>query len=574
MVACSVMALLAAACGGPVVQGIDGLDPHGSAASAVLAQPAVAIPVPEPRRPNVVFVLMDDFSMDLLRTMRSARFMARHGASYGNAFVVDSLCCVSRSATFTGQYPHQTGVLTNTTNLPNRQGPLGGWRGFATNGNRARTFAVRLQDAGYTTGYVGKYLNGYEVRARDQALPPTPPGWSDFRAIFGTAYDGWDFQGVRPGPKGTSVLRSWPAPPAGASRRQKDRAYAGTVIGGLAMKFLREHRGDHRPYFLEVAPYAPHGRVDDQPAYDDESLFPAAYRDHPGGSKRRGDCGLVACRSLTTEDLPGFGDRRADNRPDLRNGRAAPPWNPDPLTLPRSQAQTNLRDRARMAQSVDRLVMRILGTVDANTYVVLTSDNGLHLGQLGLLRGKGTAYDTDTHVPVLVVGPGVVPGPRTTMVSNVDWAPTFEQLAGLGSPAYRSGTSLVPTFADPAARVGDYVFFEHTFSRSRPGADPDRPFTGGGLNVIPSYVAVRSRTALLVRDDLDPRWDHHRYAYELYDYTDRAWERTNVYDDPAHAADVETLMGKLDQWDACADLRGADPVPGACRSLTLAAPLG
>ena len=396
------------------MQGVDDRpDGHGGGAS-VVARPAVDVPIPEPRRPNVVFVLMDDFSMDLLRTMRSARYMARHGASYDNAFVVDSLCCVSRSATFTGQYPHQTGVLTNTTNLPNRQGPLGGWRGFAKNGNQARTFAVRLQEAGYTTGYVGKYLNGYEVRARDQALPPTPPGWSDFRAIFGTAYDGWDFQGLRPGPKGTSVLRSWPAPPASASRKKKDRAYAGTVIGGLAMKFLREHRGDRRPYFLEVAPYAPHGRVDDQPAYADESLFPAAYRDQPGGSKRLGDCGLVACRSLTVRDLPGFGDRRADNRPDFRDGRTAPQWNPDPLTLTRSQAQTNLRDRARMAQSVDRLVMRILRTVDANTYVVLTSDNGLHLGQLGLLRGKGTAYDTDTHVPVLVVGPGVVPGPRAT----------------------------------------------------------------------------------------------------------------------------------------------------------------
>ncbi len=205
---------------------------------------------------------------------------------------------------------------------------------------------------------------------------------------------------------------------------------------------------------------------------------------------------------------------------------------------------------------------------------MLTSDNGLHLGQLGLLRGKGTAYDTDTHVPVLVVGPGVVPGPRTTMVSNIDWAPTFEQLAGLGSPAYRTGTSLVPTLADPAARVGDYVFFEHTFSKSRPGADPDRPFTGGGLNVIPSYVAVRSRTALLVRNDLDRRWGHHRYAYELYDYTDHAWERTNEYDDPAHAAEVATLMAKLDQWDECGGLRGADPVPDLCRSLTLEAPLG
>jgi arylsulfatase A-like enzyme len=575
-VAVIVTALAAAACGAPQGRADDPMTVP-SAAPAAPAVPTAAVAVHQetaPRRPNVVFVLMDDFSMDLLRTMRSARYMARHGASYDHAFVVDSLCCVSRSATFTGQYPHQTGVLTNTTNLPNRQGPLGGWRGFAKNGNQARTFAVRLQEAGYVTGYVGKYLNGYEVDAQDQALPPTPPGWSDFRAIFGTAYDGWSFQGLRPGPKGTSVLRSWPAPPASASNREKDRAYAGTVIENLAMKFLRRHRHDAQPYFLEVAPYAPHGRVDDDPAYADESLFPPAFRDQPGGTHKLGSCGLVACRSLTTRDLPGFGDRRADNRPDARDGRRAPQWNAHPLTLTRSSAQTNLRDRARMAQSVDRMVMRILRAVDANTYVVLTSDNGFHLGQMGLLRGKGTAYDTDAHVPVLVVGPGVVPGARETMVSNIDWAPTFEELAGVPSPAYRSGTSLVPTFADPAARANDYVFFEHTFSRSRPGADPDRAFTGGGLNVIPSYVAVRSRTALLVRDDLDDRWGHHRYAYEFYSYRDHAWEKTTAYDDPAHGAEVATLMSKLEEWDACSRLRGADAVPLSCRSLTTGSPLG
>ena len=54
-----------------------------------------------------------------------------------------------------------------------------------------------------------------------------------------------------------------------------------------------------------------------------------------------------------------------------------------------------------MAQSVDRTVRRILRLVDDNTYVVLTSDNGFHLGQNGLGRGKGTAYDTDVHVPLL-----------------------------------------------------------------------------------------------------------------------------------------------------------------------------
>jgi arylsulfatase A-like enzyme len=287
----------------------------------------------------------------------------------------------------------------------------------------------------------------------------------------------------------------------------------------------------------------------------------------------------VDCRDLTTDDLPGFHDPRADNEPDYPDGRLAPQWNHDPVTLSTAEAEKNLRDRARMAQSVDRLVMRILREVGDNTYVVLTSDNGFHLGQDGLLRGKGTAYDTDTHVPVLVVGPGVVPGRRYTMTSNIDWAPTFEDIAGLRSPDYRSGRSLVPTFGSTTTQQGDYVFFEHTFSRSRPGADPDRPFTGGGLGVIPSYVAVRSRTALLVRNDLDPRWGHHRYAYEFYDYpaqgmTGRPWERVNQFDDPAYAPEVAALMAKLDEFEACRHLHGADPVPAACANLTLEPPLG
>ena len=83
---------------------------------------------------------------------------------------------------------------------------------------------MRLQESGYVTGYVGKYLNGYEMRSRHQLLPPVPPGWSDFRAIFGTAYDGWDFQGTRTTDKGTTVLRSWPAPPAAARRGRSGTA--------------------------------------------------------------------------------------------------------------------------------------------------------------------------------------------------------------------------------------------------------------------------------------------------------------------------------------------------------------
>src|SRR3546814_9468840 len=64
--------------------------------------------------------------------------MQSEGATYDNAFVVDSLCCPSRASIFTGQAPHQTGVLTNT---PNDYGsPIGGFEAFAANGNLKRAF--------------------------------------------------------------------------------------------------------------------------------------------------------------------------------------------------------------------------------------------------------------------------------------------------------------------------------------------------------------------------------------------------------------------------------------------------
>src|SRR5690606_14179361 len=116
--------------------------------------------------------------------------MKRKGARYRHAFVVDSLCCVSRSSFLTGQYPRQTGVLTNTSNQGTSR--LGGWPAFTGNDNQQRSFNVRLQQAGYHTGFVGKYLNEYEW-SPGRALPPVVAGWSTFNVVFGSAYDGWDF---------------------------------------------------------------------------------------------------------------------------------------------------------------------------------------------------------------------------------------------------------------------------------------------------------------------------------------------------------------------------------------------
>ena len=94
-----------------------------------------------------------------------------------------------------------------------------------------------------------------------------------------------------------------------------------------------------------------------------------------------------------------------------------------------------------MVQSVDRMVGRIRAAVGRNTYVILTSDNGYHIGQHSLNGGKGAPYDTDTRVPLIVEGPGVKPGPRYQFISNIDLASSLETLAGLEPSGFRVGTA-------------------------------------------------------------------------------------------------------------------------------------
>ncbi|MBD8868145.1 sulfatase-like hydrolase/transferase [Nocardioides donggukensis] len=534
-----------------------------SAADTVVRAATGARPVLAPP-PNVVLVLLDDFSLDLLPTMRHARRMQRRGATYRNAFVVDSLCCVSRASLLTGQYPHQTGVLTNTANTPNPYGPIGGWEAYAAYGNEERTVSRALQRRGYTTGFIGKFLNQYE--ARDGVVPPLVDGWDEFNVIFGSAYDGWGFQSSYV-EDGRLRVRDHPAPPADADDATKDAAYVGAVTEQMALDFLDEHGDDEAPYFLEVASYSPHSRVGPEGAYPGDPVFPPAFRDRAGPGRGTGNCGLRSCPRLTERDLVGFGDPQDDNLPRYADGSRAPSWKGEAAPLAAEHAADSLRNRARMVASVDRMLGRILDAVDDDTYVVLTSDNGFHLGQHGLGRGKGTPYDSDVHVPLVVTGPGVVPGVRREVVSNIDLAPTFEELAGATSPRYRAGTSLVPTFADRDLDRRGVTFIEHTWAPSL-GFDPDRSYSGGTIDRIPSYVAVRSRTGLLVRLDLDPSWEGEDVAWEFYDYRDAPFERTNTVARADKRAEVRFLKKRIRGFLDCRDVRGSEPVSARCRRLT------
>src|SRR5689334_22137566 len=101
-------------------------------------QPVVGPARASASRPNIVFVLTDDLSTDLLRFMPNVRKLARDGTSFSRYFVASSNCCPSRASIFTGMLPHNTGVLTNVQ-------PNGGNFAFRLKGNHRRTYAVALR---------------------------------------------------------------------------------------------------------------------------------------------------------------------------------------------------------------------------------------------------------------------------------------------------------------------------------------------------------------------------------------------------------------------------------------------
>ena len=412
-----------------------------------------APPPPKPGRwPNIVMILTDDYSLDLMaQSMPNLDAMRREGVMFANYFVTDSLCCPSRSSIFTGKLPHDTQVFTNTP-------PFGGFGAFMAHDNVGHTFAVALHEAGYQTAMMGKYLNGYEP-ARDGA----PPGWSEWD-VAGNGYPEFNYALNENG-----KVNHYGSDPAD---------YLVDVLSDRADAFIRRSAGG--PFFIEIATFAPHAPY--TPAPRDADKFP----------------GLAYSRA------PPFGALPNATAPGWL--KEIPPLRPQDLAV----IDKGFRMRAQADQSVDKMIGRLRATlaelgIAKDTYVIFTSDNGYHMGEYQLRPGKMTPFDTDIRVPLVVVGPGVAAGRTLSeIVENTDLAPTYVELAGATSgPLQPDGRSLAPLLhAEPGADTvipwRRAALIEHRHPTASP-ADPD--IQEGPSGNPPSYEALRTADALYVEYD-------------------------------------------------------------------------
>src|SRR5829696_7205057 len=352
------------------------------------------------RPPNIVFILTDDLSWNLVRFMPHVKRMQKEGTTFAGYYVSNSLCCPSRASIFTGKFPHNTGIFTNT-------GRSGGWKLFHSKGLENSTFATRLQAAGYYTGFLGKYMNGYKPTGIVNGKAAyVPPGWDEWNAA-GNAYANYNY-----------VLNENGAL-VGYGRQPSDYLTDVLAVKGAAF-IARAAIQVRKPFFLELSTFTPH------------SPFTPAIR-HQGDF-----AGLKAPRG------PAFDERDVSDKPR---------WLRDHPMLSGVQIaniDAGFRKRAESVEAIDDLLGRLQATLRAtrqlsNTYIFFTSDNGYHMGEHRLAAGKQTAFETDIHVPLVVTGPRVPHGWRLPQItSTIDIYPTFAQLAGAKIPRSVDGRSLKP----------------------------------------------------------------------------------------------------------------------------------
>lgn len=365
------------------------------------------------------------------------------GLTFSHYYVVDSLCCPSRSAIFTGEFPHDDGVFTNT-------GRFGGYKSYNAHGDQQKSFAVALQRSGYRTALMGKYLNGYKP------ADPVPPGW-DIWDVAGYGYGEFDYRLNQNGRE--QYYGNEPGD------------YLTDVLSAKATKFIASSASSHRPFMLEVATFAPHTPYIPAPQYAEAAV------------------GVQYPKTAAYDRLPVNPPTWLGHRKPLKPGMKV-------------HINHVYRKRIEDDLSVDNMIGSIERELRAkglarNTYLVFSSDNGFHMGEYRLEPGKQTAFDTDINVPLIVRGPGVPTG-RTIpqLASNIDLAPTFEELAGLKVPRTVDGHSLGALWHGQHPRDWQQaILIEHHGPDDRAG-DPDAQTNAQGDP--PSYEAVRTENALYV----------------------------------------------------------------------------
>jgi N-acetylglucosamine-6-sulfatase len=408
--------------------------------------------------PSFVVIQTDDQTFDQLYAgfgsprlqamPNTLNMIAKRGMTFSRYYVSYPLCCPSRASLLTGRYAHNNGVKGNVQ-------PNGGYFGFSFRAANSHNLAVWLQNAGYRTIHIGKFLNGYGDEPYDNGTT-VPPGWSAWHTTLKADTDHYFYgytlnnNGKVEGPYGDSG--SWETREYGvrddigcpfAPLNGLPCFYETDMLTNIAVNELNETSLE-QPFYLQLDYTAPHGDfrrpAGPEPAPRHYDWFKGAQFPH---SRQEG-----------------VGEGNVSDKPSFI--KEAPYLSLNDIHTYRVYYQKALES----LRSVDDGVKLLLDTLGGlhrlrNTYVIFTSDNGFFYGEHRLIGGKFLSYESATHLPFLIRGPHVRPGSENgELVGNIDVAPTVLELAGVEADKSIDGRSMVPFLRDPELRTRRPFLFE------------------------------------------------------------------------------------------------------------------
>jgi len=431
----------------------------------------------EDGRTNIVVLMLDDMPAEaarelLARQPRISSFFLQRGQRWANFYANDPLCCPGRASFLTGLYSHHHGVTRNDARLFEPY----------------ETIATSLDDSGYYTAIVGKYLNGLT------AVPDkTPPGWDKVAITAGGYYRDWWVNG-------TMVPHS---------DRSDPSDYSTDVLAAQAVSFLREAPAG-APVFLYLNPFATHA-------------LGSIYSGPEPAPRHAGDPG---CGGMPRYATPAYNEVDVSDKPTWV--QQLPRMNNPSLGWPQVAA-------CRALLSVDEMFGLVRDELQAQgrdqaTLFMLVADNGMAWGD-HRVAGKGVPYAT--HLPFWVRWPARNGAKAETVLGHgqmIDLAPTLADLAGTDLGPFPTGqvrpdgVSLLPTILGGSPPARPALYEEHS---------------SGTKSSAPPWDAIRTT---------DGRWHYIEYdngAKELYDLAVDPWQLRSKHAEAAYEDVRARLAARL-----------------------------
>ncbi|THF84517.1 sulfatase-like hydrolase/transferase [Cohnella fermenti] len=448
---------------------------------------------------SIVFLIADDHRCESLgssgnRDVRTPVLdaLAESGAAMQGTRIfggmTGAVCAPSRACVMTGQSIFRSMIGCDPSV----------WAHSTDIREEAPLLPERLRAAGYRTHAVGK--------------------WHNDKRSFARSFDGGDklfFYGMSDHWR-VPVQPFDPSGLYGKERERIEERHSTELFTDAAIEFLEKQDGSS-PFFLYVAYTAPHDpRTAPEPyasLFDPERLRlpPNLLPEHPFDN---GDMGV-------------------------RDERLA--------SLPRQEAELrrHLADYYAMLAHLDAQVGRIVECLKSrgmyeSTLLVYTADHGLSIGQHGLM-GKQNVYEHSVRIPLLLRGPGIVPGRKLeALLSNIDIAPTVAELAGLPEWPEADGISFASLLREPA---GGAVSEAEAATRAE---------AAGRDHVCTAYQDLQRMVT-------DGRWKLIRYyrresdgvgtdRLQLFDLQADPWETRDVGSDPDQLPVLLRLARMLESW--------------------------